>query len=119
MLQVIWDTRGYFFWLLVVSAFCLVLERIWPWRKQQKMVRRQFVQDLFWLFFNGHYAGILVAYVAAYLFMWALPSIEQARDLNLLAATPAGYSSSRARLLHALGTPTATESSASMTSWTC
>jgi len=59
MLQVIWDTRGYFFWLLVVSAFCLVLERIWPWRKQQKMVRRQFVQDLFWLFFNGHYAGIL------------------------------------------------------------
>ncbi len=89
MLQVIWDTRGYFFWLLVVSAFCLVLERIWPWRKQQKMVRRQFVQDLFWLFFNGHYAGILVAYVAAYLFMWAMPSIEQARGLNLLAATPA------------------------------
>src|SRR4051794_5653382 len=23
MLQIIWDTRGYFFWLLVVSAFCL------------------------------------------------------------------------------------------------
>ena len=89
MLQVIWDTRGYFFWLLVVSAFCLVLERIWPWRKQQKMVRRQFVQDLFWLFFNGHYAGILVAYVAAYLFMWAMPSIEHARNLYLLAATPA------------------------------
>ena len=88
MLQVIWDTRGYFFWLLVVSGLCLVLERIWPWRKQQKMVRRQFVQDLFWLFFNGHYAGILVAYAAAFLFTWAIPSIEQAKSLTLLAATP-------------------------------
>jgi len=88
MLQVIWDTRGYLFWLLVVSALCLVLERLRPWRTQQKLLRRQFAQDLFWLFFNGHYAGILVAHVAAFLFVWAAPIVEQAKSLNLLAGQP-------------------------------
>jgi len=89
MLQVIWDTRGYFFWLLVVSAFCLVLERIRPWRANQRMLRRQFGQDLFWLLFNGHYAGILVAHLAAFLFAWAMPAIEPARSVGLISAGPA------------------------------
>ena len=88
MLQIIWDTRGYFFWLLVISALCLILERIRPWRKQQKLVRRQFAQDLFWLFFNGHYVGVLVASVAAFLFAWALPVIDRAKALNLIAGQP-------------------------------
>jgi sterol desaturase/sphingolipid hydroxylase (fatty acid hydroxylase superfamily) len=88
MLQVIWDTRGYFFWLLVVSALCLILERIWPWRTRQKMVRRQFGQDLFWLFFNGHFLGILLAYVVAFVFTWALPAIDKAKSLNLIAEQP-------------------------------
>lgn len=88
MLHVIWDTRGYFFWLLLLSAACLVLERLWPWRKQQKLARRQFAQDLFWLFFNGHYAGILVAYVATFVFAWAAPAIEQIKSLDLLGAQP-------------------------------
>lgn len=85
MLQIIWDTRGYFFWLLVVSALCLVLERIWPWRKRQGMLRRQFGQDLLWLFFNGHYAGLLVASVAAFLFAWAPPAIDRGKALSLIA----------------------------------
>lgn len=88
MLQIIWDTRGYFFWLLVVSAVCLILERLWPWRQQQKMLRRQFLQDLLWLLFNGHYAGILVASVAAYVFVWAAPGIQFAKSLNILAEKP-------------------------------
>ncbi len=88
MVQIIWDTRGYFFWLLAVSAFCLVLERIRPWRGKQKMLRRQFGQDLFWLFFNGHYVGILVAYVAAFVFTWAVPAIDQAKSLQLVGEQP-------------------------------
>ena len=88
MLQVIWDTRGYLFWLLVVSAFCLALERTWPWRKQQKMLRPQFGQDLFWLVFNGHYAGILVAHVAAFLFAWATPVTDELGSLHILAEWP-------------------------------
>lgn len=65
MLNALWDTRNYFFWLLLVSLLCLVLERIWPWRREQKLLRRQASQDLFWLLFNGHYAGIAVAFVGA------------------------------------------------------
>ncbi len=88
MLQIIWDTRGYFFWLLIVSAVCLILERLWPWRKQQKVVRRQFGQDLLWLFLNGHYAGILLAFVARHLFAWVVPAIERAESLNVLGSRP-------------------------------
>ncbi len=88
MLQTIWDTRGYFFWLLVVSAFCLILERLWPWRKEQRLVRRQFAQDLFWLFFNGQYVGILVAYVGAFLFFWAAPAVWKAEALDLISSQP-------------------------------
>jgi sterol desaturase/sphingolipid hydroxylase (fatty acid hydroxylase superfamily) len=85
MLQILWDTRGYVFWLLVVSAFVLLLERVWPWRKTQKVIRRQFGQDLFWLFFNGHYAGILVAYLGHHLFSLIWPGIEQLKDWQWLA----------------------------------
>lgn len=88
MLNILWDTRGYFFWLLVISAFCLILERIRPWRKEQKLFRPQFGQDLFWLFFNGHYVGILVASIAAFLFAWAMPAINQAKGLNLITGQP-------------------------------
>ena len=88
MLQVVWDTRGYFFWLLVVSALCAVLERLRPWRVDQRMLRSQFGQDLFWLFFNGHFAGILVARVAGYVFLTAMPFIESAQSVRLIAEKP-------------------------------
>jgi len=68
MLNFLWDTRGYFFWLLVVSVAVSSLERLRPWRREQRLLRRQFGQDLFWLFFNGHYAGVLVASLAAWAF---------------------------------------------------
>lgn len=72
MIQIIWDTRGYFFWLLAVSAFCWLLERIMPWRPQQKAWRDQIGQDFFWLVFNGHYAGVLLAAVSN----WAIQSLN-------------------------------------------
>ena len=68
MLNIIYDTRGYFFALLVVSLFCWILERLAPWRLDQRALRHGIRQDLFWLVFNGHYAGVLVAFVAAWLF---------------------------------------------------
>ena len=61
MLSMLWDTRHYFFWLMAISLFCWLLERLLPWREDQKVWRDQFAQDLFWLVFNGHYAGLLVA----------------------------------------------------------
>jgi sterol desaturase/sphingolipid hydroxylase (fatty acid hydroxylase superfamily) len=93
MLDFIWDPRGYFFWLLIVSAFCWALERLFPWRKKQKAWRNQIVQDFFWLIFNGHFAGVLIAYVTVWiaqqinlLFIGMnLPAPEQ---LNLLFNLP-------------------------------
>ncbi len=73
MLNIIWDTRGYFFWLLIVSLGCWLLERIAPWRPQQKVWREQIGQDFFWLVFNGHYAGVLLASVSG----WALQAASR------------------------------------------
>jgi sterol desaturase/sphingolipid hydroxylase (fatty acid hydroxylase superfamily) len=67
MFDFIWDTRQYFFWLLIVSLLCFILERIFTWRKHQQILRQGWKQDVFFLVFNGHYAGILVAYLMAYL----------------------------------------------------
>jgi len=67
MLHILWDTRGYLFWLLVISISCWVLERLVPWRPTQRAWRDQFGQDLFWLVFNGHYAGILLASASTWL----------------------------------------------------
>jgi len=88
MLNILWNTRGYFFWLLVVSAGCMILEAVAPWRPKQRQFRRQFAQDLFWLVFNGHYASIAVAFLAQYLLVWIYPVVEKAEQLNLIAAWP-------------------------------
>ncbi len=88
MLQLLWDTRSYLFWLLVVSLLCLVLERLWPWRRGQKLWRKQFAQDLFWLFFNGHYFAVLFAYVSGFLATWTMPALGHAKSLHLLATQP-------------------------------
>ncbi len=54
----------YYFWLVSISLFCLVLERLAPWRREQKMLRRGLGQDVFWLVFNGHYLGLIFALIA-------------------------------------------------------
>jgi sterol desaturase/sphingolipid hydroxylase (fatty acid hydroxylase superfamily) len=53
----------YYFWLIAISVFCFALERVSPWRKKQKVLRDGIWQDLFWLIFNGHYLGLLLAIV--------------------------------------------------------
>lgn len=93
MIQIIWDTRGYFFWLLVVSLFCWILERLAPWRPEQKPWREQIGQDYFWLIFNGHYAGVLLAYIGSWLMqqmnqflgVWQVPPPE---SIKLLGGSP-------------------------------
>jgi sterol desaturase/sphingolipid hydroxylase (fatty acid hydroxylase superfamily) len=88
MLHFLWDTRGYFFWLLVISTGCLVAERIRPWRRGRKLFRKEFFHDLFWLFFNGHYFSVLFAYVAAFLALGLFPVLTAAKSWNLLGGWP-------------------------------
>ena len=93
MLSVIWDTRNYFFWLLVVSLFCWILERAASWRRDQRAFRKQIWQDFFWLVFNGHYAGVLVAFASAWLIDRVLasvggPALPSPESTHLLSALP-------------------------------
>ncbi|CAM2069317.1 Sterol desaturase family protein [Sulfidibacter corallicola] len=91
--HVVSDPRGYFFWLVVVSLAVAALERLFPWRREQSPARRGIVQDLFFLIFNGHYAGMMLAMAAGWLTMWLertlnLPLVSGPRSWNLLADTP-------------------------------
>ena len=49
----------YGFWLAVISAGCLLAERVRPWRREQSVIRPQVTQDVFWLVFNGYIWGII------------------------------------------------------------
>jgi len=89
MFQILWDTRGYFFWLLVISALCLVLERLWPWRREQRVLRRGFAQDLFALV--GHTSlwlaiaadtGATLLVVANALFLHQEPATQRNRRVG-------------------------------------
>lgn len=44
--------HNYFYWLIGVSLFFWLLEIIIPWRKKQKIIRRDFWMDGFYMFFN-------------------------------------------------------------------
>jgi len=52
-----------FYWLLVVSAFFLLLEWLTPWRKDQPKFRQDFWLDFFYMFFN-FFLFSLVGYAA-------------------------------------------------------
>ena len=93
MLSVLWNTRGYFFWLIMVSLFCWILERLAPWRPQQGALRKQIGQDFFWLIFNGHYAGIAIAFLSGWLIqqlnpLWGSWSVPAPKSIQLLAQSP-------------------------------
>ena len=89
MLDILWNTRGYFFWLLMVSLLCFALERFWPWRKKQPLLREQIGQDLIWLVINGHYVGIALSFVTVWLGAKVSPGFfAYVESFNLLATWP-------------------------------
>ena len=44
--------HNYFYWLIGLSLFCWVLEIVFPWRKNQSILRKDFFLDGFYMFFN-------------------------------------------------------------------
>lgn len=44
--------HNYFYWLLGLSLFCWLLEIVFPWRKDQPFIRKDFWLDGFYMFFN-------------------------------------------------------------------
>ncbi|MFT7619740.1 MAG: sterol desaturase/sphingolipid hydroxylase (fatty acid hydroxylase superfamily) [Planctomycetota bacterium] len=51
----------YWVWLLGVSGLFVVLERLTAARREQKVLRPQIWNDLFYLGFNGHFYAVLTA----------------------------------------------------------
>lgn len=51
---------SYPFWLALFSVFVMALERVFPWRREQKQLRPYLWSDLIHLVFNGHFLGALV-----------------------------------------------------------
>ncbi|MCB9356512.1 MAG: sterol desaturase family protein [Saprospiraceae bacterium] len=54
---------NYFYWLIGISAVVYVLELLFPWRKNQHAIRKDFWLDMFYMFFNFFLFG-LVGYAA-------------------------------------------------------
>lgn len=93
MLSSLLDVHGYLFWLLLISLGCWVAERLAPWRPHQRAWRDQIGQDAFWLAFNGHYAGVLLAMAVGWALQFAAPLPggwiwSAPAALQLLAAQP-------------------------------
>lgn len=44
--------HNFFYWLIGISIFVWILELAFPWRKNQKIFRKDFWLDLFYVFFN-------------------------------------------------------------------
>lgn len=87
--------KSYLFWLIVVSLLCFLLERIFPWRKQ-KILRPQFMQDLFWLIFNGYYLAVLFGPIFSFFAkstgeFFLFLGIPQPSEFNLANNLPLAY----------------------------
>jgi sterol desaturase/sphingolipid hydroxylase (fatty acid hydroxylase superfamily) len=67
MFDYILNAKGYFFWLLVISVICASLERLFTWRRDQGTLRKELWQDVLFLFINGHYFGLVLAYPAGWM----------------------------------------------------
>ncbi len=52
--------KSYFWWLIIVSLFFFVLEVIIPWRKNQKVFRKDFWLDGFYMFFNFFIFSLII-----------------------------------------------------------
>lgn len=55
--------HNYFYWLLALSLFVWILEIVFPWRKNQPIIRQDFWLDGFYMFFN-FFLFSLIAYNA-------------------------------------------------------
>lgn len=81
--------RSYFYWLLAVSLFFFALEIIKPWRKEQKIFRKDFWLDFFYMFFNFFLFSLIIynaaSDVVVNLFNDAIQSLS---GVNLKAINP-------------------------------
>jgi sterol desaturase/sphingolipid hydroxylase (fatty acid hydroxylase superfamily) len=76
---------SYVTWLGGITIAFTVLERLFPWRRDQPFLRRELLGDLGWLVVNGHLFNVATAGLTAWT---ALRAGELLRPLGLLPSTP-------------------------------
>lgn len=64
--------------LLAISLLVFLLEASFPWRKEQKQLRRGLLSDLAHLVFNGHFLGVILFGLAHQLLLPALDGLSAA-----------------------------------------
>lgn len=52
--------ENYFYGLIIISAVVFLLEIIFPWRKEQKIIRKDFWLDTFYMFFNFFLLNMII-----------------------------------------------------------
>ncbi|WP_460217807.1 sterol desaturase family protein [Psychroserpens sp. MEBiC05023] len=58
LLQNNWD--NYFYGLIIISLVVWLLEIIFPWRKNQRLIRKDFWLDTFYMFFNFFLLNLII-----------------------------------------------------------
>ena len=54
------NSQNYFWGLIFISSIVWGLELVFPWRKNQKIFRKDFWLDLFYMFFNFSIFSIII-----------------------------------------------------------
>ena len=81
--------HSYFYWLIIVSAFFLVLEIIIPWRKKQPIPRKDFWLDGFYMFFNFFLFSLIIYNAASDVVVLLFnDAIQAITGINLQALNP-------------------------------
>lgn len=78
--------NNYLLWLILLSAFVYLLEVLFPWRKEQGKIRKDFWLDTFYMFFNIFIFPFIILKVAATLSFDAFMSLLTAFNLDFLVA---------------------------------
>lgn len=83
---------AYWPWLLGVSLFFVLVERVKPARPAQPLARPQLANDLFYLAFNGHFYAVLLGGTTGAVALWTRdllgPVLPFATEGSALARLP-------------------------------
>jgi sterol desaturase/sphingolipid hydroxylase (fatty acid hydroxylase superfamily) len=72
----------YWIWLIGLSAIFTLMERLWPRRSDQRLLRRGIGNDMAYVLFNGHFLGLSLAYVTIPLEHY-FNSLTQLANINI------------------------------------
>lgn len=80
--------NNYFYWLIIVSLFFFLLEMLSPWRKDQKLFRKDFWLDFFYMFFNFFLFSLIIYNAFAEVVVAFISDVFLLANINIKEANP-------------------------------